>query len=71
MNGNKITDTAFFKMLIELNDEQAIATAIVTELLDSIETSFLIMSHYGYTSEQLITPDAVYDVAKQIMKLKK
>ena len=70
MNGHKITDTAFFKSLVEMNDKEKIATAIASELLDGIETSWKVMEHFGFTGED-VTAVNVYVVAEEIIKLKK
>lgn len=68
MNGNKVTDTAFFKMLVEINDREEIACHIVRELLNQCETSFKIMQHFGH---EKIDVSAIYDVADKIVAIKK
>lgn len=70
MKSEQVKQTAFFKMLIEMNDRQAIASAIATEILSGIETGFLVMELYGYEKDKIKGAD-IYAVADEIIKLKK
>lgn len=70
MNGNHITDTAFFKLLIEMNDKEQIATAIASDILNQVESGFKVMEHFGFNGDE-ITALNIYFVAEEIIKLKK
>lgn len=64
-----VNETAFFKLLVEVNDKDAIARMIAEELELKIGTSFEVMKYFGYEYDQ-INAAAVYDVAEKIVKLK-
>lgn len=70
MNGHQITDTAFFKSLVQMNDKEKIATAIASDILNQVESGFKVMEHFGFTGED-VTAVNIYLVAEQIIKLKK
>jgi hypothetical protein len=65
-----LSDTAWFKLLVETNDKQKIAEMIATDLLAYTQLAFELMAEYGYNGKENINAAAVYDVAEQIVKLK-
>lgn len=65
-----VSETAWFKLLVETNDKEAIARMIAEDLLLNVKLAFDLMSEYGYQGKENINAAAVYDVAEKIVKLK-